>query len=358
MAEALGNINITASNRDYMSPAFISRGIEQTYINPKLIWQDLLTTYVGSVEQSFKKPAYLINASSERITPETSSARRSPVLHSPGGVIPKIGKDKFTYTTDATVPYALGIEFDESMRKTPRGQMATETMKASMRTFAASWAQHLNSEVLAQTYGSTFFTEDGSATLATYMDHSDGFSYDSTKSYLCGSLDSGWLWNTEDADYLTDLLNLQTVGQVQADTCGFEASFDSLAMHITVLEDLILWGQNNNKRWELIPIGPGRKGISNLQGFKIYAISNSDGFSSTYWDHVLFWDSNVKPSTSVYWTGTVENYTRWGPNAKLMMGMQDYGVDQGNSIAYDARGEYKTFINPTAEFFYGAMEVY
>ena len=358
MAEASGvQANTTPETKDYMTPALVARGVEQEYISPKLIWENLFTSYVGQTEKAFRKPVYMVDSSGNRITPEVSDARRSPVLHAPGTYIPKIGQDTFTYETDSTVPYALGMEFDESVRERPMREITKNIIDAEMRTFAASWAQHMNSEVLSEVYGSTYGTEDGSATWASYMDHSDGMSYDSTKSYVYGELDSDWYWNTADADYLTDLLNLKTIGSIQADSYGFSANFNMLAMHITVLEDMVLWGQNNDKKWELNPLGNGRA-ISNIQGYNIMSLDNVDGLSSTYWDHVLFWDSNVKPATSVYWTGTVENYQRWGPDAKLMMAMHDHGPDDGNSVSYLARGEYKTFVNPTAEFFYGAIEVY
>jgi hypothetical protein len=357
MAEASGfGANVSSSNKDFWSPAFITRGIEQDYINPKLIWDGLFTDYVGSTQTSFRKPIYMVDSSGNRITPEVSDARRSPVVYVRGTFVPKIGEDTYDYTTDGLVPYTLGIDIDEDMRSNPMGDMQSKKLRDSFDTFAASWAQHMNSEVLANTYGSTFHTVDGGATLADYMDHSDNLSYENTNGYICGDIDAGWEWDTDGADYITDLLNLKTAGMAQAESVGFESNLDSMAMHITVMEDLVLWGQTNGKTWEISPYQ--NRMISSIQGWKMFSLSNVDGLSSSYWDHVLFWDSRVTPGTTVYWTGADANYSRWGEDAKLRMGVQDYGVDQGNRLAYVARGDYKTFINPTSEYYFGSLEVY
>jgi len=353
MAENQGVSNVSNVTKDFFSPGFVSRLVEQNYISPNLIWNGLLTNQVGSTEKSFKKPMYMVDSSGNRITPQTSATMKSPVLHYKGTYIPKIGEDDYTFTTDATVPYALGFDVDEDMRANPGSELNKRTLADTMEKFGFAWARHINSEVLKQVYNSLSYTVDGSATLATYMDNSANMSYESTESWICGKLDAGTYWNTDGADYLTDMLNLKTAGMNQAN--GFFATFDTMAMSDTVVEDLILWGQTNGYSWEMSPVGNGRQ-IGEINGTRIMTLNNVDGFASTNFDKVLFWDSRVTPGTTVYYTGSEPDYSSGGGITRFAR--QDYGPDQGSRSVFLARADYKTFVNPTSEYFYGELEVY
>ena len=353
MGENLGSLQVSSLYKDFLDASFGGQFMEVNYIDTQLIWKDTLTEFVGTPVEAIKKPIIMKDSSGNRITPQTSPTMRNPAIRAPGTEIPKIGMDDYTFETEGLVPYHIGFDIDEDKLNddTPINRRALVDQYSKL---GLSWTKFLNDEVLAAAFESFSYTVDGSTTLADYMDHSANMSYENTSGFLCGKLDADYYWNGDNASYLVDITNLQTTGAVQT---GYPANFDSMAMHMTVLEDIVLWGQSNKYSWELSPLGNGRK-ISSIQGMDIVGLNNVDGLTSTNYDKVMFFDSRYRPCVTHYHTKAWKGWTRWGQDAKIQTAVQDYGPDQGGRQAVLTRGAFRTIIQPYHEFFYGLLEVY
>ena len=353
MGESVSAPNVSANYKDFFNPSFAGQFVEINYIDTQLIWDTMLTTGVSTDADSIKKYLIMVNSSGSRVTPATSSQKRSPALHVPGSFIPKIKQDDYTIRYTGLEDYAIGFDLDEDIlaRDTPINRMNITGM---FDKIGRGFLEHMNGEILSSVYGNFSYTSGG--TLSGYLDNEDAtaMGYDSSRGYLCGKLDSGSYWSGDNADYLTDLTNIKTLGQKQT---GYQAMFSRGAADITLLEDMSLWGQTNGYSWELSALDNGRQLGTGFAGWTIVGLNNTDGMSG-HEDKFLFFNPAYKPGLTHFSSKNWPNYSRWNAEAKISAATQDYGPDEGNRKAMLFRYGIKTIIQPYHEYHYGLLETY
>lgn len=351
MAESGSVAQVSANYKNFFNESFAGRFVEIDMIDSQLIWDTMLTSFVGTSNDSIKKYITRVDSSGNRITPVSSPNRVSPKLHTPNTAIPKIKQDDYTIEYEGLNEYSLGVDFAEDIQSFDN-EINRMTIKDQYTKIGESFLRHMNGEILKAAFNDFSYTPDSS--LATYMDNSTDFGYAASTegSFVCGNIASGVEWDTDAADYLVDLSNIRTAGQKQSD---YIATFDRGAVDITVLEDVVLWGQTSGYSWELSPIGNGRS-ITSLNGFSIIGTNNVDGLSGNEGE-MMFFDSRFKPCMTHYSTKRYKNYSRWGQNAKIMTATDEHGPDseKPNVLSVLFRYGIGTSIQPYHEYFYGVI---
>jgi len=341
--------NITATFDDYFTPSFAARKVEQL-TDPSLIMArpGFLTRFVGSPSHVIQSPPYRTDSSGNQITPGSSTKKRRPIGHIDGTRISAIDIDDYALKEYTMASYALKIPFDESvLSDTPGNRMKIEWAYEDMSRILAEF---LNAEILTEALNDFTYTSGGDH--KGYMDNEDatGFGYESTYGFLCGKLAAGTYWNTDSADYNTDIKNMVTMFENQQ---GYSTVLTTLLMHNTLLEDITLWGTENGHNWETSPLGNGRS-IANIHGVQVIGLNNVDGMAS-HTDKVVMLDNRVTPCNTYYYNKAIPGYTQYSDEAIVQTKVIEPKPEYGNKeVLY--RFEFGTHLQMPKHL--GIAEVY
>lgn len=350
MAETIKTELIYKLKNNLFNESFAGRLMDEL-IDPNLIWdrEGFLTSFIGTPAKSIDGPVLRGSSMSARSSPGLNANKVKIPLHAPGTRYPSVSTEGFFTQTYTTNEFGFKASFLEDVRD--GSPMSNKIVTQTYGDVARMLSEYTNYEILNGALNS--FTYTAGTELAGYMDNiTSNFGYETTYGFLCGKLDSGYYWNTDSADYITDIENLKTAFRKQS---GYNYTLNRMYMDITLLEDIKLYLYENGHSWEEDPRGGGlNRDTIMLNGVEIIGLNDIDGMSGNE-DKVILQDSSVAPCTTYFYTKEYPGFTRWSDVARTAV--KTYmESEETNELSVLFRMSQKTVIYyPKA---YGLLEVY
>jgi len=311
MAEELEYVgNVTRLQNDLFNASVAGRIVEGV-MDPTLIWDrsGFLTSFEAVTEKDIVGPMKRVNSSGQDSSAGRSEFKKQMPIHTSGTIYPTLETEGYKIEHYSTSEYGIGVQFDESVRDS--NQFNVRRITQMYEDLGRNLSEWTNMDVLNGAINNFSYT--GGAELEAYLANSSDFGYDTTYGFLAGTLTTG-MWNTDSADYLSDILDLKDAFSKQA---GYNYQLDRMYMDVTRLREIKEWLYINGHSWEQSPLGAGlgRENIS-FEGVTMVGMKDIDGFDGNE-EYIILQDSSVVPCTTYYMTKIYPGFSRWSPNAKV-----------------------------------------
>jgi len=353
MAESIDVVGIVGKMQNNIFNAQFAGRMTEEYLDPTLIWdrEGFLTKMVPSPEKDIIGPPR--RGSSGTVSSSGLSAFKvKPPIHEPGTLYPSVDIEGYYVDHYTTYEYGYKLKFGEDVQDGKPGSIrhVTDAYKDVGRWLG----EFLNWEVLNSSLNA--FTYTAGTEFTTYMKHATAAAgYETTYGFICGKLDTGYYWNTDSADYITDIEDMKVSFQKQT---GYNYQLNRMYMDSTLMEKIRLWLYDNGKSWEEDPSGGGiNRDMMRYAGVEMIGLNDVDGLTSTHYDKVILQDSRYTPCTSYYLTTTYDGFSRWGENSKVQA-KSFKSNEETNDREVLFRTSQVTYIEPQYKKAYGFFEVY